>query len=44
MNPYELPPGYDAATLDPFYNPSMGYHNQSVGHLRTAHAESDTLT
>ncbi|EIW56636.1 uncharacterized protein TRAVEDRAFT_21734 [Trametes versicolor FP-101664 SS1] len=37
MNPYELPPGYDAATLDPFYNPSMGYHNQSLNfHLYTS--------
>ncbi|KAI0830183.1 kinase-like domain-containing protein [Trametes gibbosa] len=36
MNPYELPPGYDAATLDPFSAPSMAYHEQPLNyHLYT---------
>ncbi|CDO70439.1 hypothetical protein BN946_scf184999.g80 [Trametes cinnabarina] len=35
-NPYELPPGYDAATLDPFYAPSMSFHRQPLNyHLYT---------
>ncbi|OSD03655.1 hypothetical protein PYCCODRAFT_1434044 [Trametes coccinea BRFM310] len=36
VNPYELPPGYDAATLDPFYAPSMSFHRQPLNyHLYT---------
>ncbi|KAI0651266.1 kinase-like domain-containing protein [Trametes meyenii] len=36
INPYELPPGYDAATLDPFYTPSMTFHSQPLNyHLYT---------
>ncbi|KAI0632890.1 hypothetical protein C8Q77DRAFT_853614 [Trametes polyzona] len=36
MNPYELPSGYDAAALDPFYAPSMTYHTQPLNyHLYT---------
>ncbi|KAI0351598.1 hypothetical protein OH77DRAFT_1429419 [Trametes cingulata] len=36
MNPYELPPGYDAATLDPFYTPAVNFHTQPLNyHLYT---------
>ncbi|KAI8972607.1 hypothetical protein BD414DRAFT_216902 [Trametes punicea] len=36
INPYELPPGYDTATLDPFYAPSMTFPRQPLNyHLYT---------
>ncbi|KAI0776797.1 hypothetical protein BD413DRAFT_522717 [Trametes elegans] len=36
LNPYDLPPGYDAATLDPFYVPPVNYHTQPLNyHLYT---------
>ncbi|KAI0370843.1 hypothetical protein BV20DRAFT_994099 [Pilatotrama ljubarskyi] len=36
MNPYEMPPGYDAATLDPYYTPAVNFHTQPLNyHLYT---------
>ncbi|KAH9893951.1 kinase-like domain-containing protein [Cubamyces lactineus] len=43
MNPYDMPPGYDTATLDPFYAPQMTYHSQPLNYHLYSLPRPDTL-